>query len=81
MVEGSPKSSVTVQAKLKEAREGGTKLDFESLVALIKNHPWGESPEPFGYDDEYDDFNYTSYEYEDPINEEENDEPVESVEP
>ena len=77
MVEGSPISIVTVQDKLKEARDGGTKLDFESLVALIKNHPWGESKEPFDNDAEYDDFDYSSYEYEEPISEEEKDEPVE----
>ena len=76
-VEDSPISIVTVQDKLKEARDGGTKLDFESLVALIKNHPWGESKEPFDNDAEYDDFDYSSYEYEEPISEEEKDEPVE----
>ena len=32
--------TLTVQAKLKEARDSGKKLDYESLVALLQNHPW-----------------------------------------
>ena len=34
----NPQSAVSVQAKLKEARDSGTKLDYESLVLLLKNH-------------------------------------------
>ena len=61
MGEVSPKSSGTVQAKLKEARDSGTKMDFESLVALLKNHPWEESQEILENDEEYNDFDYSSY--------------------
>ena len=74
------KTIVTVQAKLKEVRDGGTKLDFESLVALLKNHPWENSQEQLVNDYEYEEFNYKSYpgDYEEDTIEEENDKPVEN---
>ena len=46
-------SKMTVQDKLKEAIECGIKLDFESVVSLIQNHPWEESKEMLENDDEY----------------------------
>ena len=36
---------ITVEDKLKEALECGKKLDFDSVVSLIQNHPWEESKE------------------------------------
>ena len=56
----SSKSKITVQAKLKEAIEGGTKLSYESLVALLANHPWEERKEPFEERDVYD-YGYLDY--------------------
>ena len=54
----SSDSTITVQEKLKEVIERGQKLDFASVVSLIKNHPWEESKEMVDKDDEYyhDDF-------------------------
>ena len=54
----SSDSTITVQEKLKEVIERGQKLDFASVVSLIKNHPWEESKEIVDNDDEYyhDDF-------------------------
>ena len=67
----SLKSTITVQAKLKEARDGGTKLDYESLVALLKNHPWEETHEQLENEEEDDNFYYDYYsdEYEENIDE------------
>ena len=53
----NPQSGVTVQAKLKETRERGTKLDYESLVVQLKNHPWEESHEQL--ENEYRIYSYT----------------------
>ena len=39
----SPESMVTVQNKLKEVIERGQKLDFTSVLSLIKTHP-GKNP-------------------------------------
>ena len=74
------KTIVTVQAKLKEVREGGTKLDFASLVAFLKDHPWEDSQELVVNDTEYEEFYYGTYpdDYDEDIIEEENDEPVEN---
>ena len=67
----------TVQAKLKEVRDSGKKLDYESLVVLLKKHPWEESHQQIENDFEYDPFDYDTYpdEYEETMNYEENDEP------
>ena len=80
MVADKTKTIITVQAKLKEVRDGGTKLDFESLVALLKNHPWENSQEQLVNDSEYEEFDFKSYpgDYEEDTIEEENDEPVEN---
>lgn len=51
----------TVQAKLKEARHSGKKMDYESLVILLKNHPWEESHSRLENEDEYDEFEYDTY--------------------
>ena len=48
----SSKSNITVQAKLREAIDGGTNLSYDSLVALLDNHPWEERKEPFEEHDE-----------------------------
>ena len=73
----NPESIATVQAKLREVREAGKKLDFESLVVLLKNHPWEDSDQQFENEDEYDAFEYETYpdEYEEITGDEENDEP------
>ena len=57
-------STITVQDKLKEVIESGEKLDFASVVSLIKNHPWEESNEILENDDEcyYDDYENDDYE-------------------
>ena len=48
----SSKSNITVQTKLQEAIDGGTKLSYDSLVALLDNHPWEERKESFEEHDE-----------------------------
>ena len=67
----NPQSAVSVQAKLKEARDSGTKLDFQSLVVLLENHQWEESPEKLENDAEDDNFYYDYYtdHYEETIDE------------
>ena len=57
---------------MKEARDSGSKMDFESLVALLKDHPWEESQELLENKEEHNDFNYTihSGEYEETVIEE-----------
>ena len=71
--DNNPKPIPTIQAKLKEVRDGGKKLDYESLVELLKKHPWEETK-----DAEYDDFDYDTYtdNYEDTSINEEDDELV-----
>ena len=55
---------ITVEDKLKEAIECGKKLDFDSVVSLIQNHPWEESKERLENDYEYyyGDFENDDYE-------------------
>ena len=53
-------SIATVQAKLKEVRYSGKKLDYESLVTLLQNHPWEESSQQLEIEEQYD-FDYDSY--------------------
>ena len=71
------KSIVTVQAKLHEVRDSGKKLDYESLVALLKKHPWEESHEHEN-NYEYEAFDYDTYHdnYEETMIDEEYDEPA-----
>ena len=71
--DNNPKPIPTIQAKLKEVRDGGKKLDYKSLVELLKKHPWEDTN-----DAEYDDFDYDTYtdDYEDTSINEEDDEPV-----
>ena len=57
----NPQGAVSVQAKLKEARDSGTKLDFQSLVVLLENHQWEESHEQLENDAEDDNFYYNYY--------------------
>ena len=59
-----PESMVTMQDKLKEVIEKGQKLDFTSVLSLIKTHPWEESKEMVENDDEYyyGDFENDDYE-------------------
>ena len=47
-------SKVTVSSKLQEAIASGEKLDFNSVVELIKNHPWEATEEAFETPDDYD---------------------------
>ena len=67
----SSESRTTVQAKLQEAIEGGTKLSYESLVALLENHPWEERKETFEEPDEYDYYD----DYEESVIEQHNNQP------
>ena len=71
------KSIVTVQAKLQEVRDSGKKLDYESLVALLKNHPWEESHQHEN-NYEYEAFDYETYhdDYKETMIDEECDEPA-----
>ena len=71
--DNNPKPIPTIQAKLKEVRDGGKKLDYESLVELLKKHPWEETN-----DTEYDDLDNDTYtdNYEDTSINEEDDELV-----
>ena len=71
--DNNPKPIPTIQAKLKEVRDGGKKLDYESLVELLKKHPWEETN-----DTEYDDLDNDTYtdNYEDTSINEEDDDPV-----
>ena len=70
-------SIAAVQAKLKEVRYSGEKLDYESLVTLLQNHPWEESSQQLEIEEQYD-FDYDSYpdEYEETTIDEEIYEPI-----
>ena len=57
----NPEYKFTVQDKLKEAIECGKKLDFESVVSLIQNHPWEESKEMQENEYFYGDFENDDY--------------------
>ena len=60
-----PQTSITVQAKLKEAISSGKKLPYENLLALLESHPWEtETEEPFEYEDEYAEYHYDDFDYE-----------------
>ena len=71
--DNNPKPIPTIQAKLKEVRDGGKKLDYENLVELLRKHPWEETNNA-----EYDDLDYETYtdDYEDTSINEEDDDPV-----
>ena len=63
-VSTSPGAMITVQDKLREVIKKGQKLDFSSVLSLIKNHPWEDSKEIMENDND-DEYNYGDFDNDD----------------